>query len=140
MKQCVTCNKSFLFAPKLKKLKKQGNNNYYLWSKNFFLNVLEMKDINPFLSEIEIHSMYWIQLNFLHSIWLNFNSTIKLRFNWIEFKFNKKQMIYKLVENAFKSSCEYVNNNKKLIHKSHKMPIHASSLGNGLNKFQFEIV
>jgi len=69
------CNKSFLFAPKLKKLKKQGNNKYHLWTKNFFLNVLEVKDINPFLYEIEIHSMYLNSIRFF-------------AFNLIKFEFN----------------------------------------------------
>jgi len=74
MKQCVMCNKSVLFAPKLKKLKEQGNNNIIVEQKKF-LNVLEVKDINPFLYEIEIHSMYLNSIKFFS-------------FNLIKFEFN----------------------------------------------------
>jgi len=45
MMQCVTCNKSFLFAPRLKTRKQQIS----LWSKKKLLNVVKVKDANSFL-------------------------------------------------------------------------------------------
>ncbi len=50
--QCVTCNKSFLFAPRLKALEKQGKTNI-LVEQEKFPNVLEVREINSFLYEIE---------------------------------------------------------------------------------------
>jgi hypothetical protein len=52
MMQCVTCNKFSLFAPRLKALEKQGETNI-LVEQEKFPNVLEVKDINSFLYEIE---------------------------------------------------------------------------------------
>jgi hypothetical protein len=84
MTRCVTCNKSSLFAPRLKTLENKETTNIIVKQEKF-LSVVEMKDINSFLYNIKIHSMY------LDSIWLNINysdSTIGLKLNWIEFKFN----------------------------------------------------
>jgi hypothetical protein len=56
------CNVQFilsLFAPKLKALEKQENNEYHYRPKQKILNVVEMKDTNLFLCEIEIHSLYF---------------------------------------------------------------------------------
>jgi hypothetical protein len=52
MMQCVTCNKSSLFAPKLKKWKNKKKTNILLKQENF-PNVFKMKDTNSFLYEIE---------------------------------------------------------------------------------------
>jgi hypothetical protein len=84
MMQCVTCNKSSLFAPRLKMLENKETTNIIVKQEKF-LSFFEMKDINSSLYNIEIHSMY------LNSIWLNINysnSTIGLRLNSIQFKFN----------------------------------------------------
>jgi hypothetical protein len=56
-----------LFAPKLKALEKQENNEHHYRPKKKILNVVEMKDTNLFLYEIEIHSLYFA---------FNSNSTI----------------------------------------------------------------
>jgi hypothetical protein len=53
--QCVTCNKSSLFALRLKILEKQKKRQLSLWSKQeFFKNALEVWDISSFLYKIEI--------------------------------------------------------------------------------------
>jgi hypothetical protein len=52
MMQCVTCNKSSLFEPRLKALEKQGKPNILLEQEKF-PNVLEVRDINSFLYEIK---------------------------------------------------------------------------------------
>jgi hypothetical protein len=57
MMRCVTCNKSSLFAPRLKMLENKETTNIIVkQEKN--LSVVEMKNINSFLYNIEIHSMY----------------------------------------------------------------------------------
>jgi hypothetical protein len=67
--QCVTCNKSFLFAPKLKTLKNKETTNIIMEQEFFFLNVHhEVKATNPFLYKIEIHSMYLNSLKKLNLI------------------------------------------------------------------------
>jgi hypothetical protein len=45
MMECVTCNKSSLFALRPKTLEKQGEKNNPFEAR-FFSNVLKMKDIN----------------------------------------------------------------------------------------------
>jgi hypothetical protein len=50
--QCVTCNKSSLFAPKLKTMEKQEKNKYPCKIEKI-LNVFEMRDTNSFPYEIE---------------------------------------------------------------------------------------
>jgi hypothetical protein len=57
MTQCVTCNKSFLFAPRLKR----KNENPFIVRK--FINVLEMRDTNSFLYEIEVPTTLQYNLN-----------------------------------------------------------------------------
>jgi len=51
MMQCVTCNKSFLFAPRLKALKNKKKI-FVLVEQEKFPSVLEMRKTNSFLYEI----------------------------------------------------------------------------------------
>jgi hypothetical protein len=45
----VTCNKSSLFASRLKTLKKEKEKRNILVEQEFFLNILKVEDINSFL-------------------------------------------------------------------------------------------
>ncbi len=55
MMQCVTCNRSSLFAPRLKILeKRKEKTNIFVKQTRIFSNVLEVWDINSFRYEIEI--------------------------------------------------------------------------------------
>jgi hypothetical protein len=72
--QCVTCNKSSLFAPRLKTLENMETTNIIM-EQYIFKNVVEMKDTNSFLYKIEIHSMYLNKYKF------NSNSTIVSKLN-----------------------------------------------------------
>jgi hypothetical protein len=53
MMQCVACNKSFLFTSRLKALKYQKKKTTIIMEQKKFPNVLEVKETNSFLYEIE---------------------------------------------------------------------------------------
>jgi hypothetical protein len=92
MMQCATCNKSFLFAPRLKTLKNKETTNIIMeqdifskcssWSeRHLFLPIWNWNPFNVF------EFKYKFEFNLIKSKF-NSNSTIGLKFNWIDFKFN----------------------------------------------------
>jgi hypothetical protein len=107
MMQCVTCNKSFLFAPRLKALKNEKKINILVeWEK--FPSVLEMRKSNSFLYEIAMWTtlqcnLNWISIEFRFDgsqiYWIEFQFNNGLRFNWIEFKFIKNKWDAKCIQN-----------------------------------------
>ncbi len=77
MMQCVKCNKSSLFARRLKTLEKQGKGKYPCEEKKS--NVFETRDINSFLYGIQssttLQFATWIEFELkLNLIELNSNS------------------------------------------------------------------
>ncbi len=87
---------------------------------------------------IEWHCMQ-LELNSIefNSYSTKFNSTTGLRLDWIQFKFNWKEMRWILVEKVLKLFVNMVlkekTSNKNLSPKR-------QVLRNGINKFQFKIV
>jgi len=77
MMQCVTCNKSSLFAPKIKTLKNYEKDKYPYEFFYIYNIVLKVWDIYSFLYEIEAWKILQCHLNWI---------LIEFRFNWIEYK------------------------------------------------------
>jgi hypothetical protein len=78
--QRVTCNKSSLFALKLKELKKQGKINIYFV-------IIFIYNIPHF------HCMHWIELNWISLVELHsIPHWIKIQFEWIQIQLKRNGM------------------------------------------------
>jgi hypothetical protein len=84
MIQYVTCNKSWLFAPRQKNLWKNKEKENILVEQEKNSNVFEMKHNNLFLYEIEAWTTLQCNLNWIQIHWMEFefNSIIGLKLNW----------------------------------------------------------
>jgi hypothetical protein len=58
-------------APRLKAFKKKKKTSNIFVKQECFLNIVQVKDTNSLLHEIEIHSMYlnWIELNWIEQLY-----------------------------------------------------------------------
>ncbi len=83
MIQYVTCNKSWLFAPRQKNSKKQRKEKYPSGTRKKFKCFL-INFSNSFLYEIEAWTTLQCNLNWIQIHWMEFefNLVIGLRFNW----------------------------------------------------------
>jgi hypothetical protein len=119
--QCVTCNKSCLFAPRLKVSWKQRKKlQLFLKQKTLIFFYMKSRHDNMAM-QLELH---WN------------SKSIEFVFNWIEFKFNFKKMGCQMVEKVLKI-CLWIWCWKKKLKKTHLSML----LRNGLlNRFKFGIV